>query len=120
MRKVKALVEKTEILKQNVYQRLPCNMPELEEIVVHAQLAQHKEVKKCQQTKFQWILNTNAKKTDIMGPEGSNLASEIMPRCMKNYSDRLLSDPELSVLKKGLNTSQSSSCGDGDCNRVGP
>ena len=40
---------------------------------------------------------------EIEGSKKDNLASEIMSRWVKNYSDGLLSDPELSLLKKGLN-----------------
>ena len=52
MRKVKALVEKTENLRRRIYQRLPSDGPEVEGFAVCAQLAQHTEVKKCQQTKL--------------------------------------------------------------------
>ena len=60
------------------------------------------EVKKCQQAKFQQILDKNAKIMDIKGSEDSNLAYEIMSRWVKNCAERLLCDPDLSVLKKGL------------------
>ena len=78
MRKVTSLVEKTDVLKQKVYQRLPSNGAEVEEFVMCAQLAQHTEVKKCQQAKFQRILDKNTKNKDTKGSEDSNLASEIV------------------------------------------
>ena len=53
--------------------------------------------------KFQRMLDKHAKNKDIKGSEKVNLESEIMSRWVKKCSDRLLSDPELSVLKKGLN-----------------
>ena len=81
-------------------EQLPSDGPIVEEFVARAQ---HTEVKQCQHIKFQRILDKNAKNKDIMGSEDSNLASEIMSRWVKNCSDHLLSDPELSVLMKGLN-----------------
>ena len=48
-------------------------------------------------------MDTNAKIKDIKGSDKVKLASEIMYKWVTNYLDCLLLDPELSVLKKGLN-----------------
>ena len=105
VRKVKALVEKTENLRIKVYQRLPSNGPEVEEFVVYMQLAQHTEVtsRNVNKPSFNDFGGKNANNRDIKGSGKVSLASEIMSRWVINYSDCLLSDPELSVLKKGLN-----------------
>ena len=75
----------------------------VEEFVACAQLVQHMEVTKRQQDKFQRSLHKDAKSKDIKCSEDSNVVFEVMYRWVKNCSDRLLSDPELSVLKKSLN-----------------
>ena len=43
------------------------------------------------------------KKTDKSDEKKTDTAQQVMARWVKNISDRILSDPELSVLKKGLN-----------------
>ena len=102
VRKVKALVEKTEIWKQKVYQLLPSIVEEVEEFVTCAQLAQHTKGKKRQQAKFQRILDKDARKDENNSSGDSIMASDIMSRCVRNCYDHLLSDPELSVLKKNF------------------
>ena len=68
----------------------------MKEFVAHAQLVLNMEVTKFQKTSFNKFWTKN-KKISILR------ASEIMSRWVKNCSDHLLSDPELSMLKKGLN-----------------
>ena len=62
-----------------------------------AQQREHDLVKQRQQDKYKRLIEKN---TDTSKP---SLASECITRWVKNCSQRLLSDPELSVLAKGLN-----------------
>jgi hypothetical protein len=103
VRRLDILEKKREVLKQEVSQKLPRLQSEVENFVTTAQLRQHTEVKQRQQTKFRRILDKKTKNNDNVSSQRDNLAQQCMSRWVKNCSDRILSDPELSVLKKGLN-----------------
>ena len=84
-------------METEVNKRLPGKTPEVVEFVTKAQLKEHHETKARQQSKFQRLIGKE--KTT----QARNEASECISRWVKNCSDRILSDPELCVLKKGLN-----------------
>ena len=66
-----------------------------------AQLKEHELSKYRQQQKFARLVE---RKNDVNTvKKGSNIASECIAKWVKNCSDRLLNDSELSVLVKGLN-----------------
>ena len=65
-----------------------------------AQLLEH-ELSKTRQQKFARLVERN--KESNTPKNGSNIASDCISKWVKNCSDRILSDPELSVLAKGLN-----------------
>ena len=77
-----------------MYHWLPSDGLTVEALVVHVQLAQHTELKKCQQAKFQRICDKHAKNKDIKSSKDINLVSKIMSRWAKSCSDCLLSNPE--------------------------
>ena len=55
-----------------------------------------------QQAKFQRSLDKNAKTKDMKDSLDISLESGFMSRWVKNCSEQLASDPDLSLLKKGL------------------
>ena len=67
------------------------------------QSREHLEVKARQQNKFQRLVCKNEDKTRNTHHLDTSVANECISRWVKNCSDRILSDPELSVLRKGLN-----------------
>ena len=97
--KVKKLSTKYEVLKADVDLRLPRKQQKVQAFVINAQMQEHRSTKERQQNKFQRL---NEKKTAETQRKNNNIASECMTRWVKNCSDRILADPELSILKKGL------------------
>ena len=73
---------------------------QVEEFVLKSQLREHEVTKERQKNKFSCLLNTSGMNSN---QPTSGLASECMQKWVTNCSQRILSDPELSVLKKGLN-----------------
>ncbi|XP_077986089.1 uncharacterized protein LOC144440576 [Glandiceps talaboti] len=63
-----------------------------------SQIREHDTSKKRQQAKFAHLADKDRK-----DQVKTNLASECISKWVKNCSDRILSDPEFSVLAKGLN-----------------
>ena len=79
------------------HSRLPSDVQdEVTQCIVQMQLREHELVKKCQQTKFACLFERNQEENKV------SLVSECITKWVKNYSKRLLSDLELSVLAKGL------------------
>ena len=68
--------------------------------MLKSQLREHEVTKERQKNKFSCLLNTSGMNSN---QPTSGLASECMQKWVTNCSQRILSDPELSVLKKGLN-----------------
>ena len=73
---------------------------QMEEFVLKSQLREHEVTKERQKNKFSGLLNTSGMNSN---QPTSGLASECMQKWATNCSQRILSDSELSVLKKGLN-----------------
>ena len=73
---------------------------QVEEFVLKSQLCEHEVTKERQKNKFSCLLNTSGMNSN---QPTSVLASECMQKWVTNCSQRILSDPELSVWKKGLN-----------------
>ena len=71
--------------------------------VANAQMREHDLTKTRQQNKFKQLIDSRDKKKESENKVNNSLANECMSKWVKNYSDCVLSDPELSVLKKGLN-----------------
>ena len=97
---LKKLDIKNSALKTEVSRQLPGKSDDVTEFVRNAQLRAHTGCKQRQQRKFQSLLG---KKTDKSVEKKTDTAQQVMARWVKNISDRILSDPELSILKKGLN-----------------
>ena len=97
---LKKLDVKKSALETEVSRRLPGKSDDVTEFVRNAQLRAHTGSKQRQQRKFHSLLGNKTEKAD---DSKTNTAQQVMSRWVKNLSDRILSDPELSVLKKGLN-----------------
>ena len=81
---------------------MPRKWAEVEIFGNSAQVQKHVEVKFHQQNKLKGRLDRKVKKKGDLVESNDTLAQECISRWVKNCSDRILSDPELSVLKKGL------------------
>ena len=103
IRKLDILTLKWDKLKRDVWDRLPEQWVEIDAFVNTAKVQKHAEVKIHQQNKFKKVLDTKLKKTEIMNESKDTLEQDCILRWIKNCSDHILSDPELSVLKKALN-----------------
>ena len=100
VRKLKYLEEKKADFEENVSRRLPGKSRDIIKFVGESQMRAHNGSKQSQQNKFTRLVEKKREKSE--GQE-EGLAGKIMSRWVKNCSDRILSDLELSVLKKGLN-----------------
>ena len=67
------------------------------------QAQKHMEMKLLQQNKFKAISDTKLRKRGDFVEAKDTLAQECIVKWVKNCSDHILSEPDLSVLKKGLN-----------------
>ena len=103
VQKLKRLDRQKSELKVDIVKRLPGKQQEIEKFVSNVQEREHQEVKSRQQNKFQRLVSKNVDKIKDTHRWNNNLANECISRWVKNCSDRILSDPELSVLRKGLN-----------------
>ena len=84
-------------------ERLPSKREEVMSFVASAQMREHDLTKTRQQNKFKRLIDSRDKIKQSKNKVNNSLANECMSKWVKNCSDRILSDPELSVLKKGLN-----------------
>ena len=75
---------------------------QMEEFVLKSQLGEHEVTKERQKNNFSGLLNTSGMNSN-QPTSGWTSGSECMQKWATNCSQRILSDPELSVLKKGLN-----------------
>lgn len=102
-RKIKQLTARKEKLNAEVIENLPDHRPEVTEFIEQAQLREHNVCKTRQIEKFR-KLQSNLKRKEVNnGQVGNSIATECMSRWVTNSSKRILNDPELSVLQKGLN-----------------
>ena len=106
VRKLQYLEKKKDQQETGLSQRLPSKqLEEVTNFVKDAQLKEHEVTKTRQQGKYAKLVEKQKSKEEATnkGNKQKTLANEIMERWVKNCSQRILSDPELSVLKKGLN-----------------
>ena len=100
VRNLKYPEEKKVVYEEQVSRRLPGKFSDVTKFVEESQMYAHNESKQRQQDKFTRLVEKKTKESE-RNDEGQ--AAKIMSRRVKNCSDRILSDPELAVLKKGLN-----------------
>ena len=103
VKKLDNLTQKQEKLKRDVWAKLPTKRAEIEVFVNFAQVQKHADVEIHQQNKFKIILDTKLKKNGNLVESKDTLTQECFSKWVKNCSNHILSDSELSVLKKGLN-----------------
>ena len=101
--KLKRLDKLKNEARSDIGRKLTGLQQEIEDFVTNAQTREHLEVKTRQQNKFQRLVCKREDKTRNTNTLDTSLANECISRWVKNCSDRILSDPELSVLRKGLN-----------------
>ena len=98
VRKLKYLEGKKADFEEVVSRCLPGKSHDIIKFVRDSQLRRIMEQR--QQNKFTTLVETKSKKSE---GKDEGLAGKIISRWVTNCSDRILSDLELSVLKKGLN-----------------
>ena len=100
---IKVLNQKIAVLKEKLTSGLPTNVfDRVSEFVRVAQLSQNNATKNRQIEKFVKYKISRADKDINWHKSSESVDAKIKQKWVKNYSDRDLSQPEVSVLAKGL------------------